>query len=452
MPTWIALIVALVYVACLFSVAWLGERYQHDFGPINKLRKGGVVYALTITIYNTAWSFYGSVGKAAVSGFDFLPIYIGPILVLALGQPILRRVIASAKRQNATSIADFIATRYGRSQTVAAVVTLISVVAVLPYIALQFKAVSESLTYISEQGSQIERPEWVLNDLGFWVAVAMANFVIIFGVRHVHAREHHHGLMLAIALESFVKLGSFLIVAFAIVYGMFGGFTDLAGRVEDAGLYSRFLKFEPLQATWVSNTVISMVSFVCLPQMFHVLIVENESISHLRPAARYYPIYLFVMSLFMAPIAIAGWLTFGSGLRADFYMIALPIHLQNTIVVIAAFVGGVSAAIGMVIMASVALSTMICNDVIIPLLISRGRSAIGPYAIADLLLPIRRTAVGFIVMLAYGMGRMLDPAYPLTDIGLMSFVGIAQFGPALIGGMIWRRANHAGAIAGSDPT
>ncbi|MDN5005418.1 NahK/ErcS family hybrid sensor histidine kinase/response regulator [Bradyrhizobium sp. GCM10027634] len=452
MQAWFVLAVAAGYVTTLFLIAWWGDRRSVD-GPLvsPKSWAAAVSYCLTLAVYNTSWSFYGSVGRAATSGLDFATIYIGPTLVLLFGQKLLAKVIAIAKAQNVTSIADFIAARYGKSQALAAFVTLASLLGVLPYIALQLKAVGKSFDYLILQperaGGEALR-FW--QDSAFGVAASMALFAIVFGVRHVHASEHHRGLMLAIAFESVVKLVAFLVVALFVLFGLSGGPAGLLSQFSSDPQLAGILAFDPAQPVWPSTIIISAIAFLCLPQAFHVAVVENESPGHTRTAAWLYPAYLALFSLLILPIAAAGLARFGAMMDPDTYVISLPIAADAGTISLIAFLGGLSAATGMVIMTSVALSTMLCNDVIMPLLL-RSRF-FGPRAqsrqVASVLMTVRRISILGILLLAYLMHRLVNQAYPLTVIGLLSFVAVAQFGPAFVGGLFWQRANKIGASIG----
>ncbi|OKO76513.1 PAS domain-containing hybrid sensor histidine kinase/response regulator [Bradyrhizobium sp. AS23.2] len=452
MQAWLVLAVAAGYVTTLFLIAWWGDRRSVD-GPLvsPKSWAAAVSYCLTLAVYNTSWSFYGSVGRAATSGLDFATIYIGPTLVLLFGQTLLSKVIAIAKAQNVTSIADFIAARYGKSQVLAAFVTLASLLGVLPYIALQLKAVGKSFDYLILQperaGGEALR-FW--QDSAFGVAASMALFAIVFGVRHVHASEHHRGLMLAIAFESVVKLVAFLIVALFVLFGLSGGPAALLSQFQSDPQLAGILTFDPTQPVWPSTIIISAIAFLCLPQAFHVAVVENESPSHTRTAAWLYPTYLALFSLLILPIAAAGLTRFGAMMDADTYVISLPIAADASTISLIAFLGGLSAATGMVIMTSVALSTMLCNDVIMPLLLRSRFFGLRTQSrpVTSVLVAVRRLSILGILLLAYLMHRLVNQAYPLTVIGLLSFVAVAQFGPAFVGGLFWQRANKIGAAIG----
>ncbi|MFC4843306.1 NahK/ErcS family hybrid sensor histidine kinase/response regulator [Bradyrhizobium sp. GCM10023182] len=452
LQAWFVLAVAAGYVTTLFLIAWWGDRRSVD-GPLvsPKSWAAAVSYCLTLAVYNTSWSFYGSVGRAATSGLDFATIYIGPTLVLLFGRKLLAKVIAIAKAQNVTSIADFIAARYGKSQALAAFVTLASLLGVLPYIALQLKAVGKSFDYLILQperaGGEALR-FW--QDSAFGVAASMALFAIVFGVRHVHASEHHRGLMLAIAFESVVKLVAFLVVALFVLFGLSGGPAALLSQFTSDPQLAGILAFDPAQPVWPSTIVISAIAFLCLPQAFHVAVVENESPGHTRTAAWLYPAYLVLFSLLILPIAAAGLARFGAMMDPDTYVISLPIAADAGTISLIAFLGGLSAATGMVIMTSVALSTMLCNDVIMPLLLRSRFFGLRAQSrqVASVLMTVRRLSILGILLLAYLMHRLVNQAYPLTVIGLLSFVAVAQFGPAFVGGLFWQRANKIGASIG----
>lgn len=452
MQAWFVLAVAAGYVTTLFLVAWWGDRRSAG-GPLVSPNSwaAAISYCLTLAVYNTSWSFYGSVGRAATSGLDFATIYIGPTLVLLFGQPLLSKVIAIAKAQNVTSISDFIAARYGKSQALAAFVTLASLLGVLPYIALQLKAVGKSFDYLILQperaGGEALR-FW--QDSAFGVAASMALFAIVFGVRHVHASEHHRGLMLAIAFESVVKLLAFLIVALFVLFGLSGGPAALLSQFQSEPQLAGILSFDPTQPVWPATIIISGIAFLCLPQAFHVAVVENESPSHTRTAAWLYPTYLALFSLLILPIAAAGLAKFGAMMDPDTYVISLPIAADASTISLIAFLGGLSAATGMVIMTSVALSTMLCNDVIMPLLLRSRVFGLRAQSrpMTSVLVAVRRLSILGILLLAYLMHRLVNQSYPLTVIGLLSFVAVAQFGPAFVGGLFWPRANKAGASVG----
>ena len=444
---WVVIAVALAYIGLLFLVASYGDRTR-GLGRENRARL--LIYPLSLAIYCTSWTFFGSVGLASRTGFDFLTIYIGPALMIGLFGPLLMRVVRLAKGQNITSIADFIAARYGKGQAVAATVALIAIVGSIPYIALQLKAVSSSLeTILAHTTSTTEVTRPLLGDIALFVALSMATFAVLFGTRHIDATEHQDGLMLAVATESIVKLVAFLAVGIFVTFWMFDGpvalFHEAMQRPSTAAIFSR----EPRIDTLVAMTLLSFVAFILLPRQFHVAVVENNNVGEIKRALWLFPLYLVLINLFVVPIALAGLLTFSAGkVDSDMFVLALPLESGSNLFTIIAFVGGLSAATAMVIVESVALSIMVSNDLIMPLVLQRREALIsGRENIGSLLLTVRRLAIFAILLLAYVYYRSAGEAQ-LASIGLLSFAAIAQLAPAFFGGLLWRRATAAGAIAG----
>lgn len=442
---WIVIAVALAYIGLLFVIASYGDRAR-GLGRDGRL----LIYPLSLAIYCTSWTFFGSVGLASRTGFDFLTIYIGPALLIGLCSPLLIRIIRLAKAHNITSIADFIAARYGKGQAVAATVALIAIVGTIPYIALQLKAVSSSLeTILAHVAADSAASHPLFGDIALFVALSMAAFAVLFGTRHIDATEHQDGLMLAVAAESIVKLFAFLAVGIFVTFWMFDGplalFNEAMQRPSTAAIFSR----EPRIDTLIAMTLLSFVAFILLPRQFHVAVVENNNEDEVRRAVWLYPVYLVLINLFVVPIALAGLLTFPAGkVDSDMFVLALPLQSGSILFTIIAFVGGLSAATAMVIVESVALSIMVSNDLIIPFVLQRREQLLsGRENIGSLLLTVRRIAIFAILLLAYVYYRSAGEAQ-LASIGLLSFAAVAQLAPAFFGGLLWRRATAAGAIAG----
>ncbi|TWI84678.1 Na+/proline symporter [Roseibium hamelinense] len=447
---WVVFIVAVVYILLLFAVASLGDRLPRRLLP----RKGRpVIYALSLSVYCTSWTFYGSVGSASRTGIEFLTIYVGPMLVFALGYPIIRRIIRIAKSERITSIADFIGARYGKSQTVAAVATLIAVIGVIPYIALQLKAVSQSITVMVGPLISPSNPIYYFtDDITLLIAIFMAVFTWLFGTRHIDATEHQEGLMLAIAAEAVVKLLAFLAVGLWVTYSLHDGPFDLVRAISGAPEVAEVFE-QPLNAgNWIVMTLLSSLAVLLLPRQFHVTVTENNSEEELRRAAWLFPLYLILINLFVVPIAAAGLLRFGQDINPDTFVLALPIDAGHDWLAMFAFLGGLSAATAMVIVATVALAIMISNDFVVPMILRRrSEDEIIAGKGADMsrsLLTIRRFAILGILLLAYAYYRAAGDTAALVSIGLLSFAAIGQFGPAFIGALVWRRATARGAIAG----
>ncbi len=442
---WTVIALALGYVSGLFALAWYADKTFRS-------RKGGdgrpLIYALSLAVYCTSWTFFGSVGLAASTGYNFLPVYLGPILLFALGWRLLQRIVRIAKSQNITSVADFLAARYGKSQAVGALVTVIAVAGTLPYIALQLKAVALSVSVLL--GALPLKLFGLPIDTALVIALLMAAFAVLFGTRHIDATEHQDGLIVAVAAESLVKLAAFLTVGFFVLFSVFGGIDGFAREVANNAEIQKVFANTPDPGFWVAVTFLSLVCIVLLPRQFHVTVVENNSENEIRRAAWLVPVYLVLINLFVIPIAAAGLMTLPAGsFDADMYVLRLPLSAGVDVVTLLSFVGGLSAATAMVIVDSVALAIMVCNGLAVPLLL-RGRlnEAVGQEDMAWKLLAIRRVAIFGIVLLGYLFYLALGQAHALASIGLVSFAAIAQFAPAFFGGLLWRNATARGAIAG----
>ena len=444
---WVVVIIALAYIGFLFLVASYGDR-RHELVRGSRARL--LIYPLSLAIYCTSWTFFGSVGLASRAGFDFLAIYIGPVLVVGFAYPLIIRIVRLAKGQNITSIADFIAARYGKSQTVAATVALIAIVGMIPYIALQLKAVSSSVGTILAAGSigSVAAPPLV-GDIALFVALLMAAFAVLFGTRHIDATEHQDGLMLAIATESTIKLIAFLAVGIFVTFVMFHDPLTLLARALQQPQTAAVLTRAPPLMAFSAMTMLSLFAILLLPRQFHVAVVENHSEVEIRRAAWLFPAYLVLINLFVMPIAMAGLLTFpAGGVDSDMFVLALPLKAHSELLTLIAFVGGLSAATAMVIVESVALAIMVSNDIVMPLILKRRAARAGePSDAGAQLLTVRRIAIFAILLLAYIYYRSAGEAQ-LASIGLLSFAAIAQLTPAFFGGLVWRRGIARGAIAG----
>ena len=442
-PGWILLLVSVGYVGLLFAVATVGDRR-----PVYPARAWlrPVVYSLALAVYCSSWTFYGAVGSAARTGLGFLPIYLGPLLLLLFAWRILERLALIAREQNTVSIADFIAARYGRSPSIAALVAIIALIAAIPYVALQFKAVAMSVDVLTGTASEEAGARGLLADPALYVAGLLAVFAILFGTRQIDATEHHHGMMLAIALESLVKLIAFIAVAvFAIL--RLPGTEPLAERLLGS---ARAFVAPGLPDGFVAQTLLAFAAIVCLPRQFHVAVVECEEVRDVRRARILFGAYLVMISLMVVPITIAGRALLGGAVAPDTYVLALPLSQHSTGLALIAYLGGFSAATGMVIVASVALATMISNDLIMPLLLRSGLMHAERGAHFSIrVLWIRRVAIvalaacGYVYYRAAGHG-----ADGLAAYGLLAFAAVAQFAPALIGGLYWRGGSRKGAVAG----
>ena len=443
----ILLLAAAAYMVLLFAIASFGDRRA---ATGRSIINSSVVYALSLAVYCTSWTFYGSVGRAAASGLDFLPIYLGPTLVFCLGWVLLSRILRVSKAHRITSIADLLASRFGKSGAVAGLVSVIAVIGSVPYIALQLKAVSTSLNVLLEyQGSFGEGSQTasVLRNTELWVAAVLALFAVLFGTRKIDASERHEGIVAAIAFESIVKLVAFVAVGLFAGLVLFDGFGDIFARAAVRPELAKLFDFGGPAASieWIGLTFLAMAAIVCLPRQFQVMVVENVDERHLDRALWLFPAYLIAINLFVVPIALAGLLSAPAGTDPDTLVLTLPLAAGYNGLALLAFLGGLSAAASMVIVETVALSTMICNDLVVPMLLRLGRLAADTRPV---LLGIRRAAIGLVVLLGFAYVRVVRESYGLVSIGLVSFAAVAQFFPAIVFGLFWRRANRLGVLVG----
>jgi len=409
-----------------------------------------IIYALGLGVYCTSWTFFGSVGVASSNGLDFLPIYIGPMLVFGFGWPLVARVARLANAQNTTSIADFLAARYGKSQAVAAVTAAISVLGVTPYIALQIRAIATTLAIGLGMTEPFSPPSAEIADpLSAGSVVLLALFAMAFGTRRIAVGERQSGLMLTIAAESSVKLLAFLAVGAFVVWGMYDGLGDLFRRAGTDPKIHDVISSPPDPWVWGALTLLSSGAMLFLPRQFHVAIVENHDEDDIRSAAFAFPLYLVAINLFVVPLAIAGLLTFPNALNRDLSVIALPMSANQGFVTLLAMIGGLSAATAMVVVESVALSVMVTNDLVLPVMLrlARRRASLNEGDTGAKLLLARRLAIILILAIAYFYYRAAGEVL-LASLGVLSFACVAQLGPAFVGALFWRRGTALGAIAG----
>ena len=452
---WVIVLTSFAYLGLLFAIAYHADR-RADAG--RSLIASPYIYSLSLGVYATAWTFYGSVGRAAADGVGFLPIYIGPTLMIALWWVIMRKIIRISKRNRITSLADFIASRYGKSALLGGLVTVIAVIGILPYISLQLKAVSNSFTMVLQYPRIIMSTDLgatpVLQDTALGVALILAAFTIVFGTRHLDAAEHHEGMVAAIAFESLVKLLAFLAVGAFVTYGIYDGFGDVFGQA--AAVPKLRAMMTPLDgvaggyASWMWLTILSMMAIMFLPRQFQVAVIENVDEKHLNKAIWLFPLYMIAINIFVLPIAFGGVLHFpGADVDADTFVLTLPMAERQELLVLLVFIGGLSAATGMVIVETIALSTMVCNDLVMPILLRlRWLELNRRDDLSGLLLGIRRGAIVLILLLGYVYFRLAGEAYALVSIGLISFAAVAQFAPAALGGIFWKGGTRGGALAG----
>ncbi|HEX9020951.1 MAG TPA: ATP-binding protein [Nitrospirota bacterium] len=434
---WVLLAVILGYLLLLFSVAYAAERKERQG---KSLVSNPYVYSLSLAVYCTSWTFYGSVGKAANAGLSFLTIYLGPTLMAALWWIVLRKIVYLSRENRITTISDFISSRYGKSLGLSILVTIVAVVGITPYLGLQIKAVMTTFSLLSG------RPEGS-HAAGWFISALLGIFAVIFGARRLDASERHGGLVFAVAFESAIKLLAFLLVGFFVTYGLFNGFGDIFGKIQ-AGPYASLMKLGPGSPVslleWTSLTFLSMMAILFLPRQFHVAVVENFSTSHIKKAMWLFPLYLFLINIFVLPIAYGGLLKGGVQSSADYFVLSIPLRFGRPFLALFVFIGGFSAATAMVIVESVALSTMVMNSFVMPTLWDlrafRNFSAV--------MLNIKRVVILGCVFLGYTFAVHIGEFYSLVDIGLKSFEAVTIFAPSILLGLYWRGGNKKGAIAG----
>ncbi|MCL1099450.1 hybrid sensor histidine kinase/response regulator [Shewanella gelidii] len=429
--------IAILYVFILFGMAWGAERW---FGKITQRLKV-TIYGLSLAVYCSSWSFLGTVGQSASDLWSFLPIFIGPILIFTLGFGMLRKMVVISKAHNITSVADFIAARYGKSQVLAAIVTLIALFGIMPYIALQLKAMVSSLNLFQPPNQPLD---------GITVPLIMtcllAMFAILFGTRKLDATEHNPGMMLAIAFESLVKLAAFLLVGITVSFGYFDGFSDIWQQAAERSLIEKpILRIESL----LPDLVVGIAAFLCMPRQFHVMVVECADASILSRSRWMFPVYIFLFGLFVAPLALAGKLLLGNTVPADTYVINLPLALEMPSVAIISLLGTLSAATGMVIVAVVTISIMVSNEWLVPVMLQTGQIREKNFSqFSSILLNARRIAIALILGFGYISYLMLADSDSLSHLGMLSFGAFAQLAPALVGGLYWKHGNRSGVFCG----
>ena len=440
--------VAILYLLLLFGVAWAVE---HGSGRLSRLTSSGLVYTLSLAVYCSSWTFNGGVGRASQSGLDFLPIYLGPTLAFCLAPLLLRRILRVSKANRITSIADLIGARFGKSGGLAALVTVIAVIGLVPYIALQLKSISSGFAALTGSADASVDGLPIATDPALWAAGVLAIFAMLFGSRSIRPGEHHPGMVVAVAFESILKLVSLTAIGLFIGYGVFHGFGDLFARASAIPDIRSIFDYSPNRYgySWISMTLLAMLAIFCLPRQFQVMVVENVDERHLDRAAWQFPLYLLAINLLVLPIAIGGRMLLPADTNPDNLVVAVPVMAGQPLLGLVAFLGGVSAAAGMVVVETTALSLMVCNDVVMPALLRiRSLGLANRSDLTSLLLWVRRLAMAMLMALGYLYMRHDSAQFALVSIGLMSFVAVAQFAPAIVGGLLWRGATKAGAVTG----
>jgi Na+/proline symporter/signal transduction histidine kinase len=434
---WLLFIFILAYLSLLFLIAYYAERREKTGRSIVS---NPYVYSLSMAVYCTSWTFYGSVGKAATSGLSFLTIYLGPTLMASLWWIILRKIIIISKENRITTISDFVGSRYGNSLFLSALVALVALIGITPYLGLQLKAIMNTFSILAGETKGSAAAGW-------FITLILGIFAIIFGARKLDSSERHEGLIFAIAFESIVKLIAFLLVGIFVTYGLFDGFADIFEKIKDSRYGDLLFLGGGTSVSyneWASMLFLSMMAILFLPRQFHVSVVENSDVSHVSKAMWLFPLYLFLINIFVMPVAFGGLLLGGSQADADSFVLTIPLGQQQSLLALIVFIGGFSAATGMVIVESVALSTMVMNNLVMPAIFRFNKMKGFPAIILNL----KRLIILGCVFLGYFFAVSIGEFYTLVDIGLKSFEAVTIFAPSIILGLYWKRGNKLGAIAG----
>ncbi len=433
-------VISVSYVTLLFAVAFFAERAaQRGHG---RWLRAPIVYTLSLSIYCTAWTFYGAVGSAVRGGFEYLTIYLGPSLVMLGWWWILRKLVRIGRNQRITSVADLISSRYGKSNLLGIGVTILAVIGTTPYIALQLQSVTLSVEVFSPPDTGDSGEKYAT---AFWVAAGLAVFTVIFGTRNLDANERHHGVVMAIAVEAVVKLCALVAIGIFVVWGISGGVGETLARIDDSPLGT----WQVNNGRWAGLMLVSAAAFICLPRMFQVLVVENDNDAQLRMAAWAFPLYLMLMSLFIVPIAVVGLDLMPEGANPDLFVLTVPLSQGQDGLAVLSFLGGFSSATSMVIVAAIALSTMVSNHIVMPVwLRMRAGTASVSGDVRNVVLLSRRISIAGVLALGYLYYALSGGGTELATIGLISFTGVAQVMPVLLGGIFWRGATRYGALAG----
>ncbi|WP_395048994.1 ATP-binding protein [Flavobacterium sp.] len=436
------LVILAVYLFILFYIAHWAEKRSHS-----KWTNNPYIYSLSLAVYCTAWTYYGSIGVAADSGLSYLPIYLGPVLIIPVWMIILKKIIRISRVNKISSIADFISLRYGNSRFLGALVTMVCIFGIVPYISLQLKSISDTFHIVTKTQSSSD----IFTDTTTYVCIALALFASYYGTRYVDASEKRRGIVTAVAIESILKLVFFLIVGVYVTYFVYNGFGDIYDK---ASVLEGFAKKNSVGGltngiNWLFLCVLSLFAIFLLPRQFHTSIVENNKESHIKTAMWLFPLYLLLFNIFVFPIAWGGNILFqGKGLNSDTYSLLIPQFFNNNFLTVLVFLGGFSAAISMIVVSSIALSIMLSNNLLIPYGFIGSLKNISPEKNSKRILNSRKIGIFSLIIIAYAIYRIFILDYSLVSIGLVSFVVIAQLAPSFFGALFWRRGSNIGAVVG----
>mgnify|MGYP005837280977 FL=1 len=442
MNSGILIVILLLYLGLLFFIAQWAERKGNS-----KWTNNPYVYSLSLAVYCTTWTYYGSIGVAANSGLNYIPIYLGPVIAFPAWIVILRKIIRISRVNKISSIADFISLRYGNSRFLGALVTVISLMAILPYVGLQLKAISETFHIVTNSAESTN----VFLDTSTYVAVVLAVFASFYGTRYVDASEKRKGIVTAVAMESVLKLFFFIILGLYVTFYIFDGFDAIYAKASLMESFEERNTIHGLEGgmNWMMLIILSFFSIFLLPRQFHMSIVENNREKHIRTAIWLFPLYLLLFNLFVYPIAWGGNILFeGKDVNPDMFSLLIPQLFDHTFMTVLVFLGGFSAAISMIVVSSITLSTMLSNNLLIPYGMLGSLQKDNQESNSERIVNIRRIGIFLLIILAFIYYRYFIMAFSLVSVGMISFVIVAQLGPAFFGAIFWKRGSLNGAVAG----
>lgn len=432
----------MLYLALLFFIAFWAEKRKSNFWANNPY-----VYSLSLAVYCTAWTYYGSIGVAANQGLEYLAIYIGPIIIIPAWIVINSKIIRISRVNKISSIADFISLRYGNSRSFGAIISVVCILAIIPYIGLQIKAISDTFHLVTKS----ENPNNIFTDTATYVVLLIAIFSSYYGTRYVDASEKRLGIISAVAVESFLKLIFFVILGIFVTYGIFNGFDDIYEKAKNLPEFTQRNSFNGLEGSfnWMLTSMLSMTAIFLLPRQFHTTIIENRKENHLKTAIWVFPLYLLIFNFFVFPIAWGGKILFlGQNVNPELFPILIPQKFGSILISVIVFLGGLSASISMIIISSVTLSIMLSNNVIIPYgWIDTFKTKNDTFNNKNIV-NIRKVSIFLLIITAFVFYKYLILESSLFSVGLVSFVLIAQLAPSFFGAIFWRRGTYTGAVIG----
>lgn len=443
MSNWSLIIIILLYLGLLFYIALMAERNKKS-----KWVNNPYIYGLSLAVYCSAWTYYGSIGIAADKGINFLTVYLGPIIAAPLWIILLRKVIRISKQHKISSLADFISLRYGKNRFLGALVTFICVIGILPYLSLQLKAVSETFEIMSQKSEYVSSS--IFDDSTFYIALILAIFAAFFGTQATDASEKHRGIVTSVAFESLLKLVFFLTIGIYVTFYLFDGTSDIVRQFSTQSNFESLVTLGGLEEgfTWFFTIMLSFIAIFLLPRQFQVAVLENNREKHIKTAIWLFPLYLLLFNIFVIFIAWAGKLKLGEGVNSEYFTLFLPLQEGNIFLAVLVFLGGLSAVISMVIVSSLALSIMVTNNLIIPYGFLNNFIKNEPERNVKFIKNMRRIAIFLIIIISYAFYYGFSVELSLYSIGLISFVVISQLAPSFFIGLFWNRGSSKGAIIG----